>query len=90
MAKPECIKKICRWPLYCARLGYCRDKPLADKNSSASALLGLAKDYEKVLIYYIGVDKKSGDDEGANLKSINLHRVREIIKAAEAVGITCK
>jgi hypothetical protein len=62
---------------------------MSDKDVAAKALLSLAKDYEKTLVYYINVDKKNGDYEGVNLKGITLYRVREIIKTAEAAGIEC-
>lgn len=47
-------------------------------------LLATARWFAQTVEYYILVDKKKGDDEGARLKSVTLHMIKETIAKAEA------
>jgi len=46
-------------------------------------LLALVREYRDVTEYYIRVDRRAGDDEGAMLKSITLARIDAVLAKAE-------
>lgn len=52
-------------------------------HKAAPDLLALARDYRKVVEYYIRCDEKDGDDEGANLKRNTLLLIDMTIARAE-------
>lgn len=52
--------------------------------AAAPELLEQAKLFERCIIYEIGVAEKRDDDEGARLKSLTLHLLREVLAKAGA------
>jgi hypothetical protein len=50
--------------------------------ATAPDLLDLAKTFRKTVLFYIGVDEKKGDDEGASLKRNTLMLIDEVLSRA--------
>jgi hypothetical protein len=55
-----------------------REVICVDKQDYAG-LVAVAQQFVETIEYYIRLDRKRGDNEGANLKSLTLHMVRETI-----------
>jgi len=58
------------------------DEAVAKLFAAAPDLLEQTKLLERSLLYQIGVNRSEGDDEGARMKTLTLHFVRQAIAKA--------
>lgn len=51
--------------------------------AAAPDMLAQCKLFEQTILHYIDVDRQSGDEEGANLKTISLNILRGVVAKTE-------